>query len=157
MNVKQFRADLYELLSGASTVPVVWANQSSQKPPRPYMTLFIPTPSRPLHPEESRVTETQYRKTSQREADVSMNVYGHEAIEALSSLQSRIQNEQFSEKFRKKNIAVIDVGSVRDLSALLDTAWESRAQCDMRFRWTSVEDEPVIPMLSVATPEQVEE
>jgi hypothetical protein len=77
-----------------------------------------------------------------REFTLSLNCYGDSALERANFVGSSIEKPTVIEKFAVAGLVVVRVEQVNDLSKLMDNAYETRAQVDIKFRLAQVvEDE----------------
>jgi hypothetical protein len=115
---------------------------NAPRPSLPYMTLKIITSAIRFgddvaaHVSELGETSTVYNYGGQREMVVSFNVYGrtHEEAYGLAALwQARLDQIPTQTLLRQSGLAVWLIGEVRDLSMLLATGFEGRAQLDCRM------------------------
>ena len=85
----------------------------------------------------------------QRELILSVNLYREDAFQKMALLQTKIQSRRFREAARFKakahgqSFAFIDALSIQDLTALLNSNYEQRAQMDVRIRVVSLFSETV--------------
>lgn len=112
------------------------------RPEKPYFSFKMITPS------VSYGDDAEIRPPSgddfiyggQRTGALSMHCYGNSQEEAygqMSYLQAILQTPNMLELLRKSGIAVFDIGDVADLSQLLNTGYEGRAQMDVRIGFAS--------------------
>jgi len=71
--------------------------------------------------------DTEYR------ADVSVNFYRGDAIMKAQRLQTLLWSTGATEAMFKLGLGLLNVGTIRNLTALVDTYWEERAQLDIQF------------------------
>lgn len=131
----------------------ILANQNAPQPQKPYATVLITPTTNPTTiygsgMDERRLSETapgvvRYQKF--RQFGVSLNVYSNTMVgnnKATALLEQVVESlalQSVVNAFRKDaHIAPLPVDStVRDLSALLETRGESRAQVDLTFNYTT--------------------
>lgn len=79
----------------------------------------------------------------QRELTISAQIFRENALQKMALLQTKIQSRHFREKARfvaskrGQSFSFIDALSIQDLSALLNSNYEQRAQMDIRIRVVS--------------------
>lgn len=136
------------MTAGASLPPgrVIWANQGAPIPPIPYASInYRLAVARLGISDEERATTTDgvIAHVGQRRVSVSCNLYGKGAIALLEAAQEALQTYAGRAPFDAANLAVLDKGEVRDLSALEDTQIEERAQLDLVIGLATVTNEVV--------------
>lgn len=116
---------------------VIWADQAEARPSKPYITLKILAGGKPM--EEDLINNAGKTEIKQySEFDLSVNYYGESAMEELSFLTATAEFPTQLEKWSAKNLAYIESSGVRDLTELMETKFESRAQADLSFRTSDV-------------------
>jgi hypothetical protein len=119
-------------------VTVIYEESSGPRPPRPYVTLkIIAGPSEKAFDELRPIPADPNKKfdlTGIRQYTVSMKAFGEAAHDILSDLQLCLEAPDSIEFFiRNEDIAVVSRGPVTDISALLETGFETRAVMDVIF------------------------
>ena len=121
-------------------VPCVMArpeNPVSPRPKLPYMALQVLNPAQKVgYDSSSHVTGTTWNSGGQRGMTVDFNAYGRtqeEAYDLACAWQSALDTETTQGILREAGIAVWLNGSVNDLSELLQTGYEGRAQHEVSF------------------------
>lgn len=120
---------------------------TAPRPPRPYMGLQITSASMkmgwdaqmPLTDAPGAPTSL-FRYTGPRSMSVSFEAYGrsHEEAYGIMALwQGALDQPPTQDVLTLANLAVANVGAVADLSSLLNTAYEGRAQLDVSFGLTA--------------------
>lgn len=140
--------DAFRAASGLSSV--IWARQNAPQPARPYATLQVI--AGPLRlgalDEENDVyqagnaagEEIEQTFKGQREFTLSCQVFADTTADAgtaydyLSRAMSGLSLPSAQSLFVNVGLAVVSANGIQDLSALLETKWQSRAQMDVRFR-----------------------
>lgn len=143
------KAALVGILQDATGImPFIFEDQAGPRPESGnYGTLKLITPLvMEGQDSESYVangTSTTVKTEGQRELILSVNIYREDAFQKMALLQSKIQSRHFREKARfaakaqGQSFAFIDALSIQDLSALLNSNYEQRAQMDIRIRVVS--------------------
>lgn len=111
--------------------------QGAPRPALPYMSFKITTPAYKTGDDDARVVSgTTYNVGGQRRMTVSFHSYAVEHEDAynyMGLLQSSFETQSIQEVLRRAGVAVWVIGTVADLSQLLNTGYESRAQMDVTF------------------------
>jgi hypothetical protein len=131
---------VYNLLNKYKSVGVViiWENQAEARPPKPYMSLQFITGPRKIGQDDEKVgLDGKVFKKGIRELTLSVNFMGQDAFWELSKLQEAITLPTARQMLLEDNLVLIRDNGVRDLTALMDNRFESRAQVDLDFRLTS--------------------
>lgn len=108
------------------------------RPPRPYFTLKVTTPGARFGDDspDNLAGTTLWNYGGQRAMTVSFNTYGtsHEEAHGYMALwQASLDTPPTYQALGLGGIAVWKPGAVADLSMLLNTAFEGRAQMDVVF------------------------
>lgn len=118
--------------------------QDAPRPPKPYMGFKLTTPSARMGGDDDHraVLDNMGNPTTvqnsggQRKMTVSFNAYGRsheEAYGLMTQWQAALDLYTIQEELRRAKIAVWIIGNVADLSLLLNTGYEGRAQMDTSF------------------------
>lgn len=113
-------------------------SQNWARPTLPYMTMHITVPGARYGDDtkQNLPGSTEWVSGGPRKMTVSFQCYGssHEQAYNLMSLwQTSLDEENTQEMLREAGLSVLIIGSVADLSALLNTGYEGRAQMDCQF------------------------
>lgn len=134
--------------SARSGAPAIWANQNGTRPPLPYVTLQITAGPGRIGQDEIALTVDATAPAGQdlvmthrgpRTITLSVNVYadpvttGASAPARAGALADTLSLESVRDALRAAGLMVSTVGPVRDLTQLVDTAYESRAQFDVQL------------------------
>lgn len=134
--------------------PFIFEDQAGPRPESGnYGTLKLITPL-VMEGQDSETTEADGDNViitthGQRELTLSINIYRENAFQKMVLLQTKIQSNRFREKARftakarGQSFAFIDALSIQDLTALLNSNYEERAQMDVRIRVVSSFSETV--------------
>lgn len=153
IGLSSLRNGLYTVIKSlAGAMPVVWMNQNSPRPAKPYISLFLSGIQRAGEDSYSLVDALtgNMTVTGNREFDLSVNIYGTGANALLCDLVDNIHKISVLEALRVYGIALVDVGTVNDLSEVLDSRFEERAVVDLRMRVGSSVSEVVDRIETVA-------
>lgn len=132
--------DLYDLIQPLVGGTLIWMEQNKTLPQLPFTAMKLSSRrqvNKDHHgaPNSSGVSVVK----GDREFTLSMQrhqAYGADSVtELLQSVSDKLQLTTTVNKFMAKKISVYDVGSVTDISALLDkTTFEKRAALDIFMR-----------------------
>jgi hypothetical protein len=143
---------IHDWFSGSTGLEVVWADQSAPRPEYPYGTLKLS--SGPVSKADS--WEERYKIDLTRplgqEVEIEVNspcqftisaqtfIDGEDSINPIADARSYLLSAlaalnlpMFQELFEEVNIAVVRAEAIRDLTALVGTARQSRAAMDIVF------------------------
>ena len=149
--------DIYSLIQPLVGGTLIWMDQSKTLPALPFTAMKISSRRKvnmDWHspPNASGVESVK----GDREFTLSMQrhqAYGADSVtELLQSVADKLQLTTTVDKFMAKKIAVYDIGTVTDISALLDkTQIEKRASLDifMRVKLTQSDNVGLIDQVSV--------
>lgn len=117
--------------------------QNVPRPPKPYFGLKFITPAAKFGDDSAQAVPdingnptTVWNYGGQRKMSVEFNCFGNSHEEAYNYMclwQSALELETVQADLRTAQIAVWLNGNVADLSALLNTGFEGRAQMDVQF------------------------
>ena len=124
----------------ATTLTCVLEEPKEQNFPRPVLPYFsfkLTTPAAKEGDDSLEyVSGTTYNRGGQRQMTISFNCYSvtaEESYKYMALWQSSLETDTVQEILRAKGIAIWLVGGVADLSKLLNTGYEGRAQMDVTF------------------------
>lgn len=157
---------LWESISEALEIEVMRENQAGARPPvnesgtpAPYATILI-NPG----PEFTGIDEERFASTTdgmsvetvgQKELTLSINIYRKGARSLMARLQKLMQTRIFKDTLYLKaqeqdfELQIIEALSSQDLSELLQSNYEERAQMDVALRTTSSITQSLDPIESV--------
>lgn len=139
------RKAIYDWAKAELEMEFIWADQNTHRPNKPYGSVKI-------MPGFSKIglTDNMTHKSGgifsiagTREFTLSLNCYGDRALERANFVSSSIEKPTVIEKFSAAGLVVVKVEVVNDLSRIMDNAYESRAQVDVRFRLAQVVEDDV--------------
>ena len=110
---------------------VVWQYSAGSKPGKPFVALNLVGPSRTGSTDYTAklAGDQEFRQEGMRTFSVSVNVYDDtDALTWAMKLQASLDNQLLIDQLQGEGIGVGNVGGVTDLSQLLDTEYERRAQ-----------------------------
>lgn len=116
--------------------------QNTPRPKKPYFTMQMVTPAAKEGDDSNdlTVTGTNWNIGGQRKMTVDFNCYGNtheEAYTYMALWQSSLELQAIQSDLYAAGIAIWLNGNVVDLSALLNTGFEGRAQMQVDFGITS--------------------
>ena len=113
---------------------------NAPRPPTglPYFSFKVTTPGTHLgySSQQYTGTATTFNAGGQRRASVSFHCYAEDqetAYNYMALWQMQLDMTETQERLRNAGIAVWTIGDVADLSQLLNTGYEGRAQLDAQF------------------------
>jgi hypothetical protein len=125
-------------------VTVIWAEQNAPRPQGEFVTLKIISGPIKIGRDESRISETipgQLDIIGHRSFIVSINSYGGDALVLLLKLQDSLSLLSVRDPLSTAGLTVNDVGNVRDVTAVVDTRFERRANLEVTFSYVTTYDE----------------
>jgi hypothetical protein len=135
----EIRQILFDWIKDESGLRVIIANQGAHEPAKPYVSLHVFTSSAEIGgQDQQRVDEDGNTITSgMRRLTASVNIFGANAIDTLTSIRDSLDRPDIIEYFEKNGIAELDRGGILDLTALEETEYEERAQLDIAIAYTT--------------------
>lgn len=140
IDFKAIRICLVRALEKAVGLTVIMEEPKVPNAPRPalpYLSLKLTTSSKRLgYDEERRPSDTETNTCGPRKMVASIQCYSAKDDDPgnyLALLQSKLQQSQMHDALDLGGIAVWTIGDVADLSQLLNTGYEARAQMDVSF------------------------
>lgn len=123
--------DWVNIFTGQS---VIWLNQNSPRPNTSYLTLYKSTLTPIGQDFESAVNLSgEMRIGGIRQLTLQINHYGSNSMGVLEALLLSLRMNQYRDILVAEGITHLDRLAINDLSILLDTEFESRAQMDLLF------------------------
>lgn len=134
MNFDAIDKALYDWVNIFTGQNVIWLNQNSPRPDRPYLTLYKSTLLPIGHDFESNVNiGGELRIGGIRQLTLQISHYGNNSMGVLESLMVSLHMDQYKDILVAEGITYLDRLAINDLSTLLDTEFENRAQMDLLF------------------------
>lgn len=152
-NFEAIENALQAWVTGATGIPgdrVVWAEQNGPRPARPFATLRLGNVISPGLTDEERCTvveggapgaDLRIETVAQQEIVITVETFtaattgNGSALALLTRAKNALSKNSQIEAFDAAGIAVVDRGTVQNLTALLDTEFEGRASLDVRIRF----------------------
>ena len=132
-----------ERVTGLKVIEHEPETQDAPRPAKPYIGYKMTTPSARMGGDDDHrqvfngpTPTTKWVAGGQRKMTVSFHCYGNtheEAYNYLSLWQQALDQFTTQERLRRAKVAVWIIGNVADLSALLNTGYEGRAQMDVQL------------------------
>lgn len=123
--------DWVNIFTGQS---VIWLNQNSPRPNTPYLTLYKSTLIPIGHDFESAVNLSgEIRIGGIRQLTLQINHYGNNSMGVLEELSLSLRIDQYRNLLLTEGITHLNKLAINDLTALVDTEFETRAQMDLLF------------------------
>jgi hypothetical protein len=139
--------------TGLNDGHVIWAFQNGPRPLVPFIEINprLAIARVGSHDEETMnaANADQLDRKAQRRVTVSCHAFGPDAFALLEAMQAFCDTEAGHVLFDVAGLAVADFGSVNDLTELLETQFEERAQFDLIFALAAVSSEKVGAITSV--------
>jgi hypothetical protein len=123
--------------TGLSDTKVVWSNQNGPRPLVPFAEINprLSTGRRGMYPEErpDPVVPGRIVRIDQKRLTVSCHLYGPGAIALLEQAQEYLDTYASRTAFGPSGLALLDRGTVQDMTKILESDYEERAQLDLIF------------------------
>lgn len=151
--------DIYALMQPLVGGTLIWMDQSKTLPALPFTAMKISS-RRQVNMDWHSAPNASGVETVKGDREFTLSMQRHQAYgadsvtELLQSVSDRIQLTTTVDKFMAKKIAVYDIGTVTDISALLDkTVIEKRAALDimMRVKLTQTDNVGLIDTVSISS------
>lgn len=139
--IENIRKALYDWAERNSSCRVVWLYESGPKMPKPFISLNLVGPYKVGTNDNLNVPadDTELKISGQRKFSVSVNVYDNKgSLQTASDLQTSLELPGEIETLNTANIGIGEIRNVIDLTQLLDTKYEYRAQFDFDIFTASV-------------------
>ena len=134
---------------------VIWDKPNVPRPCEPYVTLNLTTVSvKTGHDSWQYISGDDFRIGGQRTLTLSVIAYGPNLEEQMNQeiksaqqictdLRDSLENPLVLEKLRKNGLAVHNEPTVQDISALLESGFQDRANVDITFGYAHNQRVPV--------------
>lgn len=142
--IAQVRQAIYNWAKKELAIEVIWSEQAEIRPDRPYVMLKLITgPLRGGHDEIRQPTPGTYKVCGMRGITVSVNVFGEKALELAAQLQTSLEKITVQEALRSAGLSFIRAEAVTDLTVLMETRFDTRANLDAMFAYAENVDDNV--------------
>jgi hypothetical protein len=118
------------------SVPIIWSDDNGDRPSTTYISFKLPT-IKGVGVDIELDTEV----VGNRDFVLATQSFGSGAMDNLETLKMSLSKISNILLLRAVNIAIVSQGSVNDISMLLDSRWEERAQCDFNFRFAQIDSD----------------
>ena len=168
ITLSTLKTKLYTSFDAITSFQIIWANQNAPRPSTNYITLLIGSFTRIGWDEIGEPDDTETPGEiggatiikGNREFTLSIQAFGSGALQELINIQSKLEMPSVRTAFTAGNgIAIIDAQNVNDLTGLMDSDFEERANLDVKCRIVSpfdavaealaTEDEGIIKTVSI--------
>ena len=126
---------------------VIFGDQTAPQPPKPYATIRLLTVTKLGLSDELLPTISSggvQTIKAQRTAAFQIQFFGEDALQFAEDAKASLQKPSVLEDlFYAKGLAVIDDATVTNITALLETEFEDRAQLDVVFGYASTDTDDV--------------
>jgi len=133
LDITALQDALYDWAYAVTNGTIVWQYGAGSKPGKPFVAMNLVGPRRTSFTDDDvpAAGDLQFRQQGMREFTVTVNVYDDaDAVTVASMLQSSLDNSVYIDQLQGEGIGIGQVGGVSDLSQLLETKYERRAQFD---------------------------
>lgn len=153
------RAALHAWMVAGTGLPagrVIWANQAAPRPQTPFAEINPRMSIRRLGAyDEERPTATPgtIARVTHLRLGVSCHLYGAGAMDLMERAREYLDTHAARALFEPAGLSVLDRGEVRDITKLLETQYEERAQLDLviGLATTATEDVGFIQTVDLTT------
>lgn len=146
MTIPEMKKFLGRLIGEQMPGPVVWAEQYSTQAPLPYTTMKLKDTGIPWHPVNivkdgeihsfygcERILEINRYTAGVAAGDGCIAGMENTAVDGLTSLLLFLQSDRSAERLFLANISMMQMGAVRDLTALEGTRYKNRAMLECKI------------------------
>jgi len=127
-------------ITNNSSFKVIQDEQAEQRPKPPYASFKVLNPSSRIGGvDESASNGSLYEMRMNRRFIISVQVYGPNACDILSSVRDTLDRPDVDGEFKSKGMAHVGESQVRDLSLRLEATYEERAQMDIYLTYAKTE------------------
>lgn len=129
---------IFDLITTAATVPVIFADENGPRPPKPYTAMRV-SPARRLAVHRGAVDDAGLQPVAaHRSAQVELQCFGAGCANALDELGQRLHMQAALNRAEQLNLAVTAVGRLRQVPVLRDAAtYEPRAVLELTIDYTT--------------------
>ena len=136
--------EILALISQATQLQVIFANQNGPRPKLPYITLRVGTAPRQGLLEGELSEDGVQTYAGHRDATVELQCFGDGGFDALDGLSQRLKGPGMLAAALEANLAVYATDAVQSVPVLRDGGkYEPRAVMDIGIRYTKEHDEDV--------------
>lgn len=116
-------------------MPVIYWQPNAPRPKVPYVTLFLNTITainQDYSSPDSDANGAIFMK-GDRQFTLQMQAYGNDPLTVLENIRSSLQKQTVLDTLRTNGIAFYESLTINDISDLVDSQFERRAQLDILF------------------------
>lgn len=137
--IKDAVYDWVNSLNLVSPNNIVYEQLNADRPTTPYVSFKIISGPAKIGGRDNvaHITDTSFNIHGPRRATISIKTYGSESLQIATNINDSTELDSVRSILFGYNIAIWGTGGVSDISALLETGFEERAQMDMIFGLTS--------------------
>jgi hypothetical protein len=138
LKISDIKESIYKWVASLKFVSInnniVYEEQNQKRPVGDYVSYKIMTlPTKRGTDSQIHISGDNFKLSGHRTFTVSIKSYGKNAAQIITDLHSSLEMDSVRNIFRQYNIAIWEHGSPRDISAILETGFESRAFLDITF------------------------
>lgn len=145
LNLTVQKKAIYDWAKLELEMEFIWADQDAHRPNKPYGSMKI-IPGFTKIGATDNIThklDGVFNVAGTREFTLSLNCYGSSALERANFVSSSLEKPTVIEKFNTAGLVIVKVEQVNDLSIVIDTAFETRSQVDIKFRIAQVVEDNI--------------
>ncbi len=137
LDLAAFRQTVFDWASGESGLTTIFERPNQPRPSTPYVSLnIVGGPVKQGGQQEVRFDDPTFSVNALLALTVSVKAYGNQTndpISILTNLQLSLGKLEVLESLRSGGIAVWNEGPISDISEVLETGFEERANMDVLF------------------------
>lgn len=142
ISIKNIEDALFNWVDSLNIVPsnkIVFEEQNVKRPIPPYISMKLITLPQKLGSRDNikHDVDDNYKIHGVRSLTVSCKSYGNTAIQLMSDMHESFELSSVRDIFLNANLAIWDEGSPTDISTVLETGFETRANMDIIVAGTS--------------------
>jgi hypothetical protein len=121
---------------------IVWAKQNAPRPALPFIALDVIAGPQTIGPAEERYKQQDtFTYGIRKRGTLNVQVYADNALVRAAAIESALELPSRQAVLQAAGIAVWGSEGVRDLTELLDTAFDPRAGLDLFISWPEPADD----------------
>lgn len=156
MSFADIRQAIYSWVRTETNLTVIWKDQAEARPPRPYVALKLISGPRKRGHDDLRQAAGVFEVHGQRHWTCSIEILGSGAMDTAMQLQTSLEDPSIQEALSAKGLAYKRAENAQDLSKVLDTSIESRAQMDVFFTSSTLRVTTVAPIEDVSGTNEID-